>query len=48
MKFKEIRAVYADGLFDSFLDTTLESVMDYLKEENMIDEVRFLQLFYKP
>lgn len=45
MKFKEIRAVYDDGLFDSFLDTTLESVMNYLKEEDMIGEVEFIQLF---
>lgn len=47
MKFKEIRAVYDDGLFDSFLETTLEIVIDYLKEDNMIDEVRFIQLFIK-
>lgn len=47
MKFKEIRAVYNDGLFDSFLDTSLESVMDYLKAEDMISEVIFIQLFLK-
>lgn len=42
MKFREIRAVYDDGLFVSFLETTLESFLDYLKEDNIIDEVRFI------
>lgn len=45
MKFKEIRAVYNDGLFDSFKETTLEYVINYLKEEDNIKYVEFLQLF---
>lgn len=47
MKFKEIRVVYADGLFDSITETSIDSVIDNLKKEDMLNELEYLQIFLK-